>query len=130
MRRAFDHTQLDVRTHLAHGLPVHVEHFAISATDNQQRGRVDARQGVIGEIGAATPRYHGMHEVRSLCRSNESGCGPGACAEIPDGQLGDRADRLRPLGCREDTRCQPGNIEAEFSRVDINGFFLSRQQVQ
>ena len=118
------------QAHASRGIPVHAEHLAVEAPDDQQARCPHEREGVAGEVGPAAARDDGAHGVGPLRRRDECGGGAGARSERAQrqtGGIGASGDRIardqEPLG-------QQGDVEPQVPGPQVDRFLGGGQQIE
>ncbi len=103
----------DVETALAFHQPLRVsiefDHLIIETADDEQCGRLDARQRLSSKVRAPAARDDGR-DARFVRRGDERGRGAGARAEEADGQIAKVALR-RPGDRLPYTRAEQRDVE-------------------
>src|SRR5688572_5714788 len=81
MRRAWDDLHLLFAPESREGLLVEINHNVIFAANNEQSGRFNPWQGIVGKVRPAATRHNGFDLFAQLRGCNERGRGAGARAK-------------------------------------------------
>jgi hypothetical protein len=116
--------------HLRQRLPVHADYLIVFASNNEQRGRLHAKQCRSREIWPATPRNHCLNQIWPRGSSHKSSASAGACAEIAERKASGLGLILQPLRGVTDPSGEEPDIESQMSPSQIDVFFGLGQQIE
>jgi hypothetical protein len=109
---------------------VHFDDWPVVPADNQQRGSLDERQGIAGQIRAAASGDDGAHAARSLGGGHQSRTAAGAGAEVTSGEIADRWTAAGPIGSGRQAIGKEPDIEAKVTCVLLLDLLLLGEQIE